>query len=90
MSNKYYRNWMETESSVSNDSKRLDRLLDKIKTEEKAKKIFSQSYNPKYQKECKVCLMTQPRYLQPVLVSNIGTEFVVINGCLVIRKKNFF
>ena len=69
MSNKYFRDWQSSNTSKSTkseishlemlkkldaDNARLDRALDKIKTEEKTAKIFNQSQH----------IHTSPQYLQ--------------------------
>lgn len=100
-SNKYYREWEKSNSNyphkkeispqsilqkLEKDINRLDRAIDKIETEDKAKKIFNlgkqiQSY--------------QLSQLQPILQSNpvyhtpAGTHYIIINGCLVMYQNSF-
>lgn len=116
MSNKYFRDWQASNSSKSSksdtshlemlkkldaDNARLDRALDKIKTEEKAAKIFNQtrriSSQGQVQGQGQIQVHTQlgfvnigSPYPQPVHLTYIGNEFVVVNGCVVMRSNGFF
>lgn len=101
MSNKYFRDWQASNSSNTSksesshismlkkldaDNARLDRALDKIKTEEKAAKIFNQ-----YQVHSQIGFVNMGTpYPQPVHLSYVGDKFVVVNGCVVMRPNGFF
>jgi len=86
-SNKYYSEWEKNNSNYSHkkesyhqlvinklekDIKRLDRAIDKIETENYAKKIFS---------------LGKPLY--PVYHTPGGTQYIIINGCLVMYQNSF-
>lgn len=107
-SNKYFREWKESNSdnsykvqshqSVLNklekDIKRLDRAIDKIENEEKAKKIFDLGKQMQSQSQSQILTQTQiltPIYPYPVYYSPIahaGPQYVIINGCLVLCQNN--
>lgn len=68
------------------DNARLDRALDKIKTEEKAAKIFNQ-----YQVHTQLGFVNPGSpYPQPVHLAYVGDKFVVVNGCVVMHSNGFF
>jgi hypothetical protein len=94
-SNKYYREWEKSNSNYSHkketthqsilhnldkDINRLDRVIDKIETEDKAKKIFG--YGKQIQSHPLIKL--QP-YTQsyPVYHTPTGAQYIIINGSLV-------
>lgn len=94
-------------NKLEKDISRLDRAIDKIETENKAKKIFDLgsnlnphsyqcSYKPSYQPSY------QPSYPPPQFIHNqiqtheypiyytpTGTQYIIINGCLVMYKNGF-
>lgn len=81
------------------DNARLDTALDKIKTEEKAAKIFNQSQYTYSSKSTtnQFQVYTQlgfvnlgSPYPQPVHLTHVGDKFVVVNGCVVMRPNGFF
>ena len=77
------------------DNARLDRALDKIKTEEKAARIFNQSQHRvepnQYQVHSQIGFVNMGTpYPQPVHLSYVGDKFVVVNGCVVMRPNGFF
>jgi len=105
-SNKYFKNWQSNHSNHSNndldhiklvkkldkDIDRLDRAIDKIKTEEKAKKIFASGKHKSYPLiggnmiqqiqvpvPVPVQFITQVKYAQP--------QYIVINGCVMVIHK---
>lgn len=114
MSSKYYREWEKQNSSsasseekhvkilnkLTSDVERLDRALDKMETEEKAKKIFGQnqmehclvsSYptqicanSPVISSSYGLTQLTQ--LTQPVLLSNVDVQYIMVNGSIVMRK----
>ena len=109
MSNKYFRDWQLSNSSKSDtshlkmlkkldtDNARLDRALDKIKTEEKAAKIFNKTHhihisNPNQHhihSHIGFVNMGSP-YPQPVHLTHVGDKFVIVNGCVVMCSNGFF
>jgi len=103
MSNQYFRNWQASNSSKSgisethhmnilkkldDDCIRLDRALDKIKTEEKAKKIFNQPHHiPQVPIYSNIGFL-HPGFInpQPVHLTYIGNKYVIVNGCMVLYQ----
>lgn len=103
MSNQYFRNWQASNSSKSgvsethhlntlkklnDDCTRLERALDKIKTEEKAKQIFNQ---PRHIPQAAIYSgigFVNPCSInpQPVQLAYIGNKYVIVNGCLVLHQ----
>lgn len=105
MSNKYFHDWQESNSSNSSKSKtshlgilkRLDRALNKIKTEEKAAKIFNQSQQRPSSKSNQYQIHSHVGFVnlgshcpQPVHLTYVGEKFVVVNGCVVMHQNGFF
>ena len=97
-SNKYYDNWKNFSGQSQNnsskhskiiekldeDNSRLDRAIDKIKTKEKAKKIFSfgRQNNLVFQQHL-------PNHIGASLAFINGRPFAVINGCIMISGNNY-
>lgn len=82
-------------NELDKDNARLDRALDKIKTEEKAAKIFNQSQHrlgpSQYQVHSQIGFVNLGSpYPQPVQLTYVGDKFVVVNGCVVMRPNGFF
>lgn len=94
-SNKYYHEWTYSDYShkkesyqqsainkLEKDIKRLDRAIDKIETENEAKKIFGlgkQLYPVQF-------MPTQiPKH--NIYRSPAGTLYIIINGCLIKASK---
>jgi len=80
---------------LDDDNARLDRALDKIKTEEKAAKIFNQSRHrdvpSQYQVNSQIGFVNLGSpYPQPVHLTYVSDKFVVVNGCVVMRPNGFF
>lgn len=82
---------------LDDDNARLDRALDKIKTEEKAAKIFNQSQQRSSSKSNQYQIHSQIGFVnlgspcpQPVHLTYVGEKFVVVNGCVVMRQNGFF
>jgi hypothetical protein len=104
-SNKYYREWEKNNSKKSdlksahlilsnkldNDISRLDRAIDKIKTEEKAQKIFRYG-NQLQSQSCPFIQinnhigLTMGHPIQPVHIAHVKNQYVIINGCVVMRQ----
>lgn len=70
---------------ADNDDKKLNRILDKMKTEEKAKKIFNQAnkihtdigfFNSGFS------------YPQPVHIGYVGNKYIIVNGSLVLYQND--
>lgn len=82
MSNKYYREWKKNNSSKSYLHKTLDKTLDKIKTEEKAKKIFNQgNYISKYSQLNFLELNKYNNYFpKHIQLAYIDGKYVIIGG----------
>ena len=82
---------------LDDDNARLDRALDKIKTEEKADKIFNQSQQRPSSKSNQYQIYSQIGFVnlgthcpQPVHLTHVGEKFVVVNGCVVMHQNGFF
>ena len=112
MSNKYFCDWQSSNSSNSSksetshlgilkrlddDNARLDRALDKIKTDEKAAKIFNQSQQRPSSKSNQYQIHTHVSFVnlgspcpQPVHLTYVSEKFVVVNGCVVMPQNDFF
>lgn len=103
MSNQYFRNWQASNSSKSSvsethhlntlnklndDCARLDRALDKIKTEEKAQRIFNQSQHiPQAAIYSGIGLVNSGSINpQPVQLTYVGNKYVIVNGCMVLYQ----
>ena len=97
-SNKYYSEWVKTNSNYSHkkesyhksvinklekDINRLDRAIDKIETENEAKKIFSLG-KQFYPVQTQIQKQKYPVYHTPA-----GTQYIIINGCLVMYQNSF-
>ena len=70
---------------ADNDDKKLNRILDKMKTEEKAKKIFNQTNK----------IHTDIRffnsgfsYPQPVHIGYVVNKYIIVNGSLVLYQND--
>lgn len=105
MSNQYFRNWQASNSSKSSvsethhlntlkklndDCARLDRALDKIKTEEKAQRIFKQ---PQHIHIPQAAIYSGIGFVNPgstkshpVQLTYVGNKYVIVNGCLVLYQ----
>lgn len=94
--NKYYREWVKSNSNCSHkkeishqsiidklekDINRLDRAIDKIETEDKAKKIFRLGKQIQSHPLIKLQPKTQTQPY-PVYHTPIGTQYIIINGCM--------
>jgi hypothetical protein len=98
-SNKYYCEWKKSNSNhphkneissqsilqkLEKDINRLDRAIDKIETEDKAKKIFRLGK----QIQSHQLSQLQPIFQSyPVYHTPAGTQYIIINGCLVMYQK---
>lgn len=100
-SNKYYREWEKFNSNnihkketsrqyiikkLEKDINRLDRAIDKIETENKAKKIFG--FGKQIESHSLIKLQSSIQSL-PVYHTPIGTQYIIINGCIVLCQNNF-
>lgn len=90
---------LEMLKKLDADNARLDRALDKIKTEEKAARIFNQSKHTQGSKSTHSQYQVHTQlgfvnlgssYPQPVHLTYVGDKFVVVNGCVVVRPNGFF
>jgi hypothetical protein len=95
-SNRYFQNWEKNfENNDSNhlkllkkidkDIDRLDRTIDKIKTEKKAHEIFA--YGKQTNNQFIGGILTQQIQLQlqlPIQIQYNVPKYIVINGCVVI------
>ena len=108
-SNKYFRKWEINNSSNSKKSESdhlklinkldgdidiLDRAIDKITTEKKAKKIFALGTQP----QTNICYgygyptqQVQMAYFgtHPIQLTSIGTQYIMVNGCVIIPQSHF-
>lgn len=112
MSSKYFRDWKSSKKSKSesshldilkkldDDNARLDRALDKLDTEEKAKEIFRRPQNPT---SIPTQIYSQIGFVNshssqsrsqaqahPVHLVHIGQNMILVNGCVLMRPENFF
>jgi len=100
-SNKYYSEWQKSNCNYTHkketsqqsiiqklekDINRLDRAIDKIKTEDNAKKIFGLGK----QIQSHPLIKLQPHIQSlPVYHTPIGTQYIIINGCIVMCQNIF-
>lgn len=108
MSNRYFNNWEKATKTnkdkseslhldllerLDSDCKRLDRALDKIKTEEKAKRIFNQSQMVSPISQVHMVPQVQIIGSSHVLVQPVsiaGSNYMIVNGCVLMPRNNFF
>ncbi len=102
MSNKYFRNWEKNNKNddldhlnfikkINEDNDRLDRAIDKIKTDKKAKDIFAFD---KYQNSHIVTTnVIQPiQLIQPIQIVQQNYQipkYAIVNGCIVLLPHNY-
>jgi hypothetical protein len=67
---------------LDKDISRLDRTIDKIQTEKKAKNIF------KFGKHANSKIIHNITS-QPIHLKYVGTQYIIVNGCVVILQNNY-
>ncbi len=72
---------------LNRDIERLDRTIDKIQTEKKARKIFN--IGKVVGNQVIGGVITQPQFIQPIHFGYIEPKYIVVNGRIMMLQDNY-